>query len=122
MPLEMKPVPSCCEKQWNATGASRNDESPWTSAHQRFSLTVEVRQSVQFTQWVVCCVWADLNLPGPLADREAAAPLLDKTRQQSSRLDWYAPPLDSAAVQVLRSTYFCRSEAPKDTRQAQSAS
>ena len=95
MPLEMKPVPSCCEKQWNATGASRNDESLWTSAHQRFSLTVEVIQRGHFTQWIIWRVWADLNLPGPLADREAAAPLFGKMRQQSSRLDWYAPPLDS---------------------------
>ena len=60
-----------------------------------FSLTVEVSQRGHFTQWIIWRVWADLNLPGPLADREAAAPLFDKTRQQSSRLDWYAPPLDS---------------------------
>ena len=66
-----------------------------TSVHQRFGSTKEVDRRAWFDELVVWHVRADLNVPGPLLDKQAAALLLDKTRRRSSRLDWYAPPLDS---------------------------
>ena len=49
-------------------------------------MTKEVDRRAWFDELVVWHVRADLNVPGPLLDKQAAALLLDKTRRRSSRL------------------------------------